>query len=342
MGRESHAGAPPASFFLVPLEHLEPETVLGFDLYMHRGTADPLLYRSCDLPFTGDVQERLLDHGVRELLVPADQADEYHAYRRAHGAEPAPPRESPVRAAERDLTRLLIDEGQPLATRSSTLLGVSRALVEEAFADLASPGLQERVTRVAHETARFLLREPRAFSSLVSLLAADLDVYNHSVRTSLYATELARAAGCRAEDALAEIGRAALVHDVGRGSVPLELLHRAVAREDRAWQPVMNHVDQGVALLRETGFADTMSLEVCAHHHERCDGSGYPRGVKKEQIPPAARIVAIADIFDSLTSSGRQHVALSGYQALWRLRHGHPDAFDPEYLNVFVRTLVRR
>jgi putative nucleotidyltransferase with HDIG domain len=340
MGRESLVGAPPASYFLVPLEHLEPETVLGFDLYMQRGTGDPLLYRSRDLPYSREVQERLLDHGVRDLLVPADQADEYHAYRRAHGAVEEK-REPQLRVVERELTNLLADRAMPLRTRSATLLGVSRAVIEEAFADLASPGLQERVTRVAHETVRFLLREPRAFSSLVGLLESDLDVYNHSLRTSLYATELARVAGFGGEEALAAIGRAALVHDVGRGSVPLELLHRPVSREDRAWQPVMAHVDQGVSLLKDTGFADTVSLEVCAHHHERCDGSGYPRGLQRDQIPPAARVVAIADIFDSLTSSGRQHVALSGYQALWRLKHGHPGAFDPAYLNLFVRTLVR-
>ncbi len=331
------------TFFAIPLEHLEPETVLGFDLFLRHGSSDPVLYRSADLPFTNDVRERLVGNGVRHVFVPSEQAPQYYAYRKAHptGDEP-PAREGPQASPiELEIHDVLADPSLPLRSRANALVGVSRNVVQIALADLGTPGLSERVQRVAEATARFLINEPGAYGSILSLLSEDSDAYHHATRTALYATELARAAQLGDLAHVAEVGRAALLHDVGRGDLPLEWLHKSGGGlGDLEWAEVVSHTTRGQDLLRQNGFGDPVCLDVCAHHHERCDGSGYPQGLKREQISHVSRLVAIVDIFDSLTSAGKHHVALSGFQALWRMKHGHVGQFDPELLDIFIRTMV--
>ena len=339
--------APPTTFFAVPLEHLEPETVLGFDLFLQHGSAEPILYRSKELEYTSAVQERLLGFGVAHLLVPTDQAPQYHAYRRTRGSAldtgaPEPVSGPAPGRVEAEIDGILHDHSLPLRSRATALLGVHRAVVEVALSDLSTPGLHERVQRVAEVTARFLLSEPKAFSSLVGLLASNMDAYHHATRTSLYATELARSIGSRDIGPLVEIGRAALLHDVGRGDLPLEWLHRSGGLSDLDWADVVSHTERGVHLLRTAGFDEPVSVDVVANHHERCDGSGYPQGLRREQVSFHARLVAITDIFDSLTSSGKNHVALSGYQALWRMKHSLNGLFDPELMEHFIRVMVDR
>ena len=97
---------------------------------------------------------------------------------------------------------------------------------------------------------------------------------------------------------------------------------------------------RGTALLREAGWDDQTCLEVAAHHHENADGSGFPAGLVGREIPAAARMVRIADAFDSLTTSFRNRPALTGFQALWRMRREVGEQFDQPMLTVFIESLV--
>ena len=340
--------APPRAFFSVPLDSLEPATVLGFDLFLRYGGSDPVLYRDAALEFTADVQRRLLDNGVREILVPSEQAPAVFAYCRARGRPldgvPEPegvPREVPPPSRlELELDDILIDDTLPVRTRAGALLGVSRSVIELALSDLGAPGLGERVRSVAESAARFLLTEQESFGQLVKLLAEDMDAYNHAVRCGLYAAELARAVGWGDMDRMSMVARAAMLHDVGRGSTPLDLLHRTGGMSDQEWADVLRHPARGVEILRRADFDDPVSCDVVLRHHERCDGSGFPDGQRRDEIPFAARLVAIVDIFDALTSSGKNRSALSGYQALWRMTQNMAGQFDPSLLEAFIRVLV--
>ncbi|MDQ7005643.1 MAG: HD domain-containing phosphohydrolase [Acidobacteriota bacterium] len=337
------AAADTAQYILVPIEHLRAETVLSFDLFIQHEGTEPVLYRARDMEFTGEVRQRLLESGVHELLVPADQAEAYQQYCAEQGQtapQPAKPSAPEVSEEELRLTELVLDAGLPLESRCSTLLGVSRMVVEAVLSDLASPGLHQRVQRVAEAGARLLLAEPEAYSRLVSRFGIDFEVAGHLANTSFYVTEFARAIGTEDVQELASLGRAALLHDVGKGDTPGELLHRDSGLTDLEWAEVMSHPERGVTMLREAGWDDPLCLDVCANHHERCDGSGYPRGLHREQISLAARMVAIADTFDSLTSGYTNRPAYSGFQALWRMKREMVGKFDADLLDRFIQVMV--
>jgi putative nucleotidyltransferase with HDIG domain len=334
------------NFFAIPLEHLEPATVLDFDLFLWHPGRKPLHYRHRDLEFTPEIQARLIANGVRQLLVPSAQMPDFERYRGRHSKAPlGPPRtESPAAPSlspdEARLPQVLSDSRKRVEQRCVALLGVSRRVVEAAMADLASPGLPARVHLVAEATARFLIDEPSAYGTMVQLMRLDYDSLSHCQQTAFYTTELALACGIRELDEVARIGRAALLHDIGKAGLPRTITEKDCPPGDPDYPTWCEHPMRGTALLREAGWDDRTCLEVVAHHHENADGSGFPAGLAGREIPAAARMVRIADAFDSLTTSYRNRPALTGFQALWRMRREMGAHFDQQMLTVFIESLV--
>ncbi len=335
-------------YFTIPLDHVETSTVVGFDIYLPRRDGGAVLFRERNLVFTEATRRKLEENGVVDLLVPQSQFSEYGGYRLSQAAPgtsgadapAAPPQE--ISREERELPDLLQDRTMHLESRASFLLGVQQQIIEVALSDLGSPGLPQRIFRVAESSARFFMEEPGAYTRVVALLPLDFEAYSHAINTSLYATQLAIATGTDDVHEVALIGRAALLHDVGKGDIPGELLHRSSGLADLEWAEVMSHVDRGVARLREAGWDDPTCLDVAANHHERADGSGYPRGLRLERISMASRIVAIVDTFDALTSSFPNKPPLSGFQALWSMKREMQGHFDPVLLDQFVAVMVER
>jgi putative nucleotidyltransferase with HDIG domain len=337
-------------YFAIELEHLEPATVLAFDLFLWHPGRRPLHYRHRDLEFTREIQARLVANGVRRLLVPAGQLGDFERYRVQHGrctpaTAPVAPAAGPCPApplppAEARLPAVLADPGQPVDRRCAALLGVSRRVVEAAMADLALPGLPERVHHVAEATGRFLMDEPAACGTMVQLMRLDYSSLSHSQHTALYTTELALACGLDDLDEVAAIGRAALLHDIGKAGLPPSITEKDCPPDDPDYPRWREHAMRGTSLLREAGWDDGTCLEVAAHHHENADGSGFPAGLVGAAIPAAARMVRIADAFDSLTTAYRNRPALTGFQALWRMRREMGAQFDQPMLTVFIESLV--
>jgi putative nucleotidyltransferase with HDIG domain len=333
-------------FFAIQLEHLEPATVLAFDLFLWHPGRRPLHYRHRDMEYTPEIQARLIANGVKQLLVPAAQMGDFESYRVRHSKAPlgSPSAERPAAPPpppdELRLPQLLSDSRTPVERRCVALLGVSRRVVEAAMADLASPGLPARVHHVAEATGRFLIDEPSAYRTMVQLMRLDYDSLSHCQHTAFYATELALACGVSDLDEVARIGRAALLHDIGKVGLPRAITEKDCPPGDPDYPKWCEHAMRGTALLREAGWDDQTCLEVAAHHHENADGSGFPAGLVGREIPAAARMVRIADAFDSLTTSYRNRPAFTGFQALWRMRREMGAHFDRQMLTAFIESLV--
>ena len=338
------AGTAVQEFIAIPLDKLQPETVPGFDLYIQHGGGEVVLYRAAEMEFTEGIRQRLVGNGVSTLKIPADQAAAFRDYCARtgqstilEGDSAAPPEVVP----EAGLVDVARDLELPVERRAEQVVSVSRQVVETAFQDLGSPVLKQRFHTVAEAQAALLVSELQAYHALVKRFRIDFELYNHMVHTAFYAMELGRALGLDEVDEMANLGRAALVHDVGLA----EMSSALVAKDPRAlndveWAEVMAHPERGLSMLQESGWEDATCLDVCAHHHERCDGSGYPRGLFREQIPIAARIVAIADTFDELTSSRRDRPEMSGFQALWTMKRELRGQFDEEMVDRFVHVMT--
>jgi HD-GYP domain-containing protein (c-di-GMP phosphodiesterase class II) len=216
---------------------------------------------------------------------------------------------------------------------------------EQAFTDdeLEGLGLVARVIELGMEN-RILLAEVQSQLSGTLRAMVDLvehrrpDYTTHSAHVSDYAVEVGRALGIREEEIL-QVRLAAMLHDVGMLEVPESILDAPRSLTDQETAEVRKHPQNGADLAKMANFGRTVQ-EGILYHHERLDGSGYPRGLVGEAIPLVARILAVCDSYVAMTSSRPHRQQSTPMAALSRLRAGAGRAYDPRVVREFIRTQV--
>ncbi len=184
--------------------------------------------------------------------------------------------------------------------------------------------------------------EQRAYDRTVRTLMAAVetkDVYTrgHSERVSAASVLIARVIGMR-EDRVASLRYAGMLHDVGKLGVPTRVLQKSGRLTDDEFAAVQRHPMQGLEIVREIEFLDEANAGIM-HHHERLDGLGYPMGLRGEQIPEFARVIAVADAFDSMTTTRSYRGARSLEEAVAELRRCAGTQFDPPMVEALVRAI---
>jgi len=164
--------------------------------------------------------------------------------------------------------------------------------------------------------------------------AADPYLKDHGIRTASYAVPLGHAAGLSPEE-LNDLCLASLLHDIGRLTLPKSLLEKDEPLSEEEYALVQSHPRAGAELLAPIAALRRPALWI-AHHHERWDGFGYPYGLHGELIPLGARILAVADTFDSLTSAQPYRQALDRESAAGLLRELAGSQLDPYLTSQFL------
>jgi hypothetical protein len=167
----------------------------------------------------------------------------------------------------------------------------------------------------------------------------DCDTGNHIVRVNAQSAFLAEKLGCE-RDFVTWISRSAQMHDVGKISIPATILRKAGPLDPEEWAWIRRHPALGAEILGDSPKLG-MAREIALCHHENWDGSGYPIGLRGDQIPLSARIVKVADVYDALRSERPYKSGLSHEEALALMARGDarvaPSHFDPQVLGALVR-----
>ncbi len=184
--------------------------------------------------------------------------------------------------------------------------------------------------------------EQRAYDRTVRTLMAavetkDLYTRGHSERVSAASVLIAREIGMR-EDRVASLRYAGMLHDVGKLGVPTRVLQKAGRLTDDEFAAIQRHPVQGLEIVREIDFLEEANAGIM-HHHERLDGLGYPMGLTGSQIPEFARVIAVADAFDSMTTTRSYRGARSIEDAVVELHRCAGTQFDPPMVDALVRAL---
>ena len=165
----------------------------------------------------------------------------------------------------------------------------------------------------------------------------DKETEGHSRRVTEMTVKLASSFGSSPED-LIHIRRGALLHDIGKLGVPDEILRKPGPLTDEEWVIMRKHPQAAYDMLAPITYLHT-ALDIPFCHHEKWDGSGYPRGLKGNQIPLAARIFAVADVWDALTSDRPYRGAWSREKTFAFIQEQSGIQFDPGVVSVFIREL---
>jgi putative nucleotidyltransferase with HDIG domain len=167
----------------------------------------------------------------------------------------------------------------------------------------------------------------------------DFYTRGHSERVSRGATLLAQQIGMGAERVEA-IRYAGMLHDVGKLGVPTKVLQKTGPLTEEELAAIQLHPMRGLEIVRQIGFL-TEALDGIMHHHERMDGKGYPMGLAGDEIPEFARVIAVADAFDSMTSTRSYRGARSIGEAVAELRKCSGMQFDPVLVDAFIAALAQ-
>src|SRR5262245_28203831 len=191
------------------------------------------------------------------------------------------------------------------------------------------------------DARRHLVDLDRLYLSTIETLAMAIDAkddvtHSHVRRVQAYAVGLAGALGVEDEGAIKAIKAAALLHDTGKLAVPEHILNKPGKLTASEFEKMKLHVDVGADILSLVDFPYPV-VPIVRCHHENWDGSGYPRGVRGEDIPIGARILSVVDCFDALTSDRPYRRAMTDQAAIDILLERRGRMYDPRVVDTFVR-----
>jgi putative nucleotidyltransferase with HDIG domain len=165
----------------------------------------------------------------------------------------------------------------------------------------------------------------------------DHDTEKHTLRVTDQLVGLARFMGI-SEEEIIHYRRGALLHDVGKMAIPDAILRKTGPLSDQEWETMRQHPIYAYVMLRKIPFLQK-ALDIPYCHHEKWDGSGYPRALKGEQIPLSARIFALVDVWDALTSDRPYRKAWARQKVMEHIRNGSGSHFDPDLVEPFLKLL---
>lgn len=297
------AADPTTGHVAVPLCGIAGRGALTFPVSLRTASDALVLYRDQGAHIAEDQVDRLYQEGVREFWIRCEDRSAY------------------LHRVESGLAEVLLDPRAPLERRADVLHGVALTIADEALQGRIDRSGVARAHRMLVGASTLVLREPRAFAAMRTLIDASESLAQHSVTTAFLAMGLARHAISADPATVALAGLAGLFHDAGR-----------VGHEQVAQDP--DHAQRGFAALKQVG----MPLEVCSaalSHHERHDGSGFPHALRGVAISPIARVVGLADAFDEVYSGGPKK--MRAFEALRVLAEAWRGCFDSGLAATFVK-----
>ena len=179
---------------------------------------------------------------------------------------------------------------------------------------------------------------PGALISLARLKTADDYTYMHSVAVCALMIALAKQLGLD-EEQTRKLGIAGLLHDLGKALMPMEVLNKPGKLTDEEFAIIKTHPEEGYKLLLSSTGADEIALDVVLHHHEKTDGSGYPKRLKDVEISLHAKMGAVCDVYDAITSNRPYKAGWDPAESLRRMAEWANGHFDPTVFQAFVKSL---
>ncbi|MBK7355019.1 MAG: HD-GYP domain-containing protein [Propionivibrio sp.] len=196
----------------------------------------------------------------------------------------------------------------------------------------------EGAQKLVEEISDSISRNPGALISLARLKTADDYTYMHSVAVCALMIALSKQLNLD-EIQTRSAGVAGLLHDLGKALMPMDVLNKPGKLTDEEFAIIKTHPEEGHKLLLASTGADEMALDVVLHHHEKTDGSGYPKHLKDSEISLYAKMGAVCDVYDAITSNRPYKAGWDPAESLRKMAEWANGHFDPTVFQAFVKSL---
>jgi len=309
------------NFRKVPLRWMRLNAMVAFDLFIQpQNDRSLVFYRDKNLPFAELERDRLLENGVDEVYVPKDQEKAYLRYIEDH------------------LSSILNDPSVPPEEKAELLYGALVNNVQDIMHDPRAGDAVPRSRAIVENTCTFLYEQRGSLEYMMRVCAFDYYTFTHSVNVFVFAMALAQRVFAPLY-VRGDFGLGALLHDVGKCRIPNNILNHRGKLTKEQFEIMKKHTTYGYEILAEKGQVSDLVLDMCRHHHEKLDGTGYPDGLSREQICREVRILTIADIFDALTTRRSYKSSMDSFPALKMMREEMSHHLDLDLFKIFVRMM---
>ncbi len=303
---------------VIPSGVLSPARPAPFDLFVCENKKDCVLLCSKEYPLSGD---RLKDLKLNraEIFVRKDELPFLRNY---------------LKKSVLDISK---SQSVTREERSQMVYSTAVMVVDELFNNVESKEAVEDSKGLATVVLDNLLRDNATFLSMVGVLSYDYYTYSHCVNVCIYSIAIGKKLGLSHDD-IEELGHAAILHDIGKAHIDPKILNKEGALDTDEFEIMKTHTTEGVVILEKLKEKSQNILDSVLCHHEKMDGTGYPHGLNQYKIPFFAQIIAVADIFDALTTKRSYKEALGSFAALRIMKDRMVVGLNEAALNALVQS----
>lgn len=310
-------------------------------MYIHELGGDwlshPFLRNQFMVKDEADV-EKIVGAGIREVYIDTGRGLDFAEGKAA---------EDVAREVEQEIIAAVSEPAAPARVslademaRAQKLHETAHRVVHEVMHDvrLGKAVQVENIEALVDDITESVLRNSGALISLLRLKTADEYTFLHSVAVGTMMVTFGRSLGLESE-LVRQAGIGGLVHDLGKMKVPDSILNKPGRLTDAEFDVMRTHPGEGYKVLLETDGISLVARDIALHHHERVDGSGYPEKLPAEKITQVARMAAIVDVYDAITSERSYHRGMQPTEALRKMWEWSKFHFDQGLLQNFMRAI---
>ncbi|HUU28161.1 MAG TPA: HD-GYP domain-containing protein [archaeon] len=316
-----------ANFHLIECKIFEPGLEIDFPVYYHKDN-DVQLCADFESKPEGPwvLTDKFLKVNGLPLMIRNEDIEKYRAY---------------LANLLASFSKVWRDDSVRVQREAIALREMSKMVVKDVLDDPRSGEKIKQVNVSVHSLIGFILDNEASFYSLMRISSHDYYTYVHSINVCTFCVGLGSALGLPEYPHIEMLGLGAMLHDVGKSQIDSQLINKPGKLTDEEFKRMKDHVAQGVDILKKHHNLPEQALEPVAQHHEKITGTGYPNGLKGDQIGLFGRISSIADIYDALTTERSYKRALTPFEALSFLNKTSAD-YDRQCLTQFIMTLGKQ
>ena len=301
---------------------LRTNTTVGCDIYMLTKTTAEVrfvLYCKSDAVFDEAKKSMLLAQRIKSLFIKKEDQKAFFEY------------------LENNFQHIITDTSIPPDERTKIVHGAATNLVKDLFENPRSGSL-ERSKVFAHNLVDYVIKDTTSAESLMKIAVHEYYTYTHSVNVAAVGTLFGQDLGLGVAD-LKGLCAGILVHDIGKTKVSTDILNKKGKLTKEEFEEIKKHPEYGAEILDATDTKFKEERIVTLQHHENFDGTGYPYGLKKEEIHVCGKISRIIDVYDALTTKRSYKDASRPFAALLEMKDNMLNCFDTNLLKDFIRFL---
>lgn len=305
-------------FIPISLESIEPLIFPDVALYIKTG-GNYVLYKNNGRDFSNHDHERLSKNGVEFVFVSKSDMDVITTHMEA--------------SAE----RLLKSDILNAKAKGKMIYQTSINFVDDIFSHPEKATDLNRTKRLIENLMLYISDNPDAIGSLETVMTHNYHTFVHSLQVASLTLMMHSEAYSLSRDEMLDVGTGAILHDFGKIFVPQEILNKSGKLTGAEIEILKRHPEQGYDYLKGKGVLSPVALTIVRLHHERCDGSGYPLGLERMDIPRSAQITGIADVYCTLTTDNHGKKTMPPHIAVQLMRNQMKELFSPHLLETLEK-----